>query len=275
MGEVNLKKITTFTDDQVFVTQGVNLKEHNKQLEKYKELNVMETVSNPIIGKDGGERIDDFVERIQKDSSTRQAAPAADQETPSKPKKSDNVNDYQTIGHYVSAHRQEVAESLGMKDAPLWGKKGLVEAFAQKSLGVDSIYSEAGEAKTKTVQKGDYTDDFVRVDNPFAKQAAPAAEKKTAPAAEKQAAPAAEKQAAPAAEKQAAPAAEKKTAPAAEKKTAPTAEEQTSYEKAYDFIKLLGTPGHTGFGEYLTSLVNLPISVIQELWQSKTVALTK
>jgi hypothetical protein len=75
------------------------------------------------------------------------------------------VDDYPTIGHYVAANKKEVAKALGMKeDAPLWGEDGLVNKFSQKSLAVDSIYNDDGEKATKTVKKGDYTDNSVRVD---------------------------------------------------------------------------------------------------------------
>ena len=75
-----------------------------------------------------------------------------------------DVKNYSTIGSYVASHKKEVAQSLGMKEnISLWGEQGLVNKFAQKSLGVKSIYDKDGEKTAKSIQKNDYTDDFIKM----------------------------------------------------------------------------------------------------------------
>ena len=89
-----------------------------------------------------------------------------------------DVKNYSTIGSYVASHKNEIAQSLGMKEnISLWGEQGLVNKFAQKSLGVKSIYDKEGEKTTKSIQKNDYTDDFIKTNFKAPEAKAPEAKK--------------------------------------------------------------------------------------------------
>jgi len=152
----NLKNGSVFAENPSNVTLGPDTKNVKVDTPNNYKNNSVAGAPETVSGKSIFEISDELIQA----KASKQVSDETSESTDNKK----SVKDYPTIGHYVQAHKKEVAQGLGMdENSKLWGKDGLVEAFSKKSLALDSIYSKEGEKATKSIKTGDFTDNFVKV----------------------------------------------------------------------------------------------------------------